>query len=105
MEQQSKKGLAIAGLVFGICALASSWSGYVGIICGIVGLILSIIAMKSYKDLGQKSGMATAGLVLSIIGLVLSIILLVTCVCATKAIADNPDAFVSALDELSSGVQ
>ena len=121
MEQQGKKGLAIAGLVFGIVSCVCCWAGYgaiAGIICGIVGLVLSINAQKSYKALGQTNGMATAGLILSIIGLVLSVILLIACVlCAAafsagvNSVAEDPELanqvanqLSSALDQISSSV-
>lgn len=117
MEQQGKKGLAIAGLIFGIVSLCAAWFGYgaiAGIVAGIVGIILSVLASKSYKAIGQKSGMATAGLILSIIGLVLSVIMFVACVICVAAgtaaadeLANNPDAWnelSSALEEVSSGL-
>ena len=113
MEQQGKKGLAITGLILGIAACVCCWAGYgaiAGIVCGIVGLILSINAKKSYTAIGQKSGMATAGLILSIIGLILSVIMLIACVIcigAANEISSNPDALnqlASALDEASSSL-
>lgn len=117
MEQQGKKGLAIAGLILGIASLCTAWFGYgalAGIACGIIGIILSVLAKKSYTAIGQKSGMATAGLILSIIGLVLSIIMFIACViCATVAgtaaneIANDPELqkqISSALNEVSSSM-
>ena len=118
MEQQGKKGLAIASLVLGIAACVISWWGLVlgiiGIVCAIVGLILAINAQKSYKALGQKNGIATAGLILSIIGLVLSIIGTIVCGVLLAAgsavanqIANDPEVanqLSSALDQISSSV-
>lgn len=114
MEQQGKKGLAIASLILGIVACVIAWwglvSGIIGIICAIVGLILAINAQKSYKALGQKNGMATAGLILSIVGLVLSIIGTIVCgvlVAAGTKIANDPQTqqyISSALEQISSSV-
>ena len=114
MEQQGKKGLAIASLVLGIAACVISWWGLVlgiiGIVCAIVGLILAINAQKSYKALGQKNGIATAGLILSIIGLVLSIIGTIVCgivLAAGTAVANDPETqrqISSALEQISSSV-
>ncbi len=114
MEQQGKKGLAIASLILGIVACVIAWwglvSGIIGIICAIVGLILAINAQKSYKALGQKSGIATAGLILSIIGLVLSIVGTIVCgivLAAGSAIANDPETqrqISSALEQISSSV-
>ena len=115
MEQQGKKPLAIVALILGIVACVISWWGLIpgilGIVCAIVGLVLAIMAQKSYKAIGQKSGMATAGLVLSIIGLILSIIGTIACgICyaAANEVANNPEAqkeLANALNELSSSVQ
>ena len=111
MEQQGKKGLAIASLVLGIVACVISWWGLVlgiiGIVCAVVGLILAINAQKSYKALGQKNGIATAGLVLSIIGLVLSIIGTIVCgivLAAGNAVANELANDPNALNELSSAL-
>ena len=87
MENNSSKGLSIAGLVLGIVACAIPWWGLVcaiiGLVCGIVGLILSIKARKS-----NPTGLATAGLILGIIGIVLSIIGLIACgICAAAGAA------------------
>ena len=95
MEQQGKKGLAIAALVLGIVSCVLAWFytvNIVAIVTGVVGLVLAIIAGKSYKEIGQKNGLATAGLVLSIIGLALAVIGFFTCTvcvcCANQAIVD-----------------
>ena len=67
-----KKGFAIASLVLGIVAIVAGCLWYISVPCAIVGLILGIMANKV-----KKTGMATAGVVLSIIALVLVILLLV----------------------------
>lgn len=93
MEQQGKKGLAIAALVLGIVSIVLAWFymvNIVAVVAGVVGLVLAIMAGKSYKELGQKNGMATAGLVLSIIGLAFSLIGFFVCTvcvcCAANAV-------------------
>lgn len=110
MEQQGKKGFAIAAMVLGIISCVFAWfglaSGIVSLVLAIVGLILAIMARKSYAELGQKNGMATAGLVLSIIGIVLSVIGIIACgvcVCVanqTAAAIQNGD--YSSLEGLAS---
>lgn len=65
----STPGLAIAALVMGILSIVLSCCCGVGIIFGIAGLIMSIVANKQ-----NKSGVGTAGLVCSIIGIVFSCI-------------------------------
>ncbi len=76
------KGMSIAGLICGIVALVLAWFGWVSIIAlalAITGLVLSVKGGKALKAAGQSSGVATAGLVISIIALVLSAILFLTC--------------------------
>lgn len=75
-----KKGLAIAGMVLGILTIILFFTGLFAIICAIVGIVLSIIALKKAnkepKDYGGK-GMALAGIICGAIGLLLAIIVLI----------------------------
>ncbi|MBP3490171.1 MAG: hypothetical protein J6K53_17545 [Roseburia sp.] len=65
--------MGIASLVLGIVSIVMSCCiTYVGLICGVVGIILAIMSNKK-----GKNNMATAGLVCSIIGIVLAIILII----------------------------
>lgn len=78
--------MAVASLVLGIIGLVidlltAGAFGFVGAILGIVGTILGAIAKKN-----QPSGMATAGLVLSILALVFGVALYVACaMCISSA--------------------
>jgi len=79
---EKNNGKAIASLVLGIVAVVLGFFGYVaiaGVACGIIGIILGVQAKKEIPE-GAPTGMAVAGLVLSIIGTVLSGILLIACV-------------------------
>ena len=73
---QPGKGMAITSLVLGIVSIVF-WFFFTpgGVICGIVGLILGIMA----KSKGFSGGMQTGGLVTSIIGTALCAISLVAC--------------------------
>lgn len=78
------KGKAVASLVLGIISAVFCWFGYfaiVSIILAIVGIVLSVGAKKAMQAAGdmQSSGMATAGLVLSIVSLSLSSIVFIAC--------------------------
>lgn len=122
-----KKGFAIAGMVLGIVSVVTGYEAwYIGVAAGVVGLILSIKAKKSYEEIGQKNGMATAGFILSIVGLAVSafgLIMWITClgcvsVATTTAVAeglaegdipsdiaqDIADGINSALGDISSGL-
>ena len=61
---KQSRGMAIAGLVLGICSLVFFWSPFIGIICGILGLVFGILGKKK-----QQGGMATAGIITGSIGL------------------------------------
>lgn len=73
--ENKKNGLAIASLVLGILGLVFFFiQSLVGIILAIIGLVLGIVAKKR-----QPSGMATAGIVLSIIALALCAVSFIAC--------------------------
>lgn len=77
------KGQAIAGFVLSIVGLVLGFmSGVFSIIAlptAIVGLVLAIVGGKKLKANAQKSGIATAGLVIGIIAVVISAITFFTC--------------------------
>ena len=77
--------MALAGLIFGILSLVGGSIPGVNTfpmwLLGIVGIIISSIARKN-----EKSGIATAGLILSIIGTVFALVGWIVCVlCAAGA--------------------
>ncbi|MCR5635711.1 MAG: DUF4190 domain-containing protein [Clostridiales bacterium] len=91
--QKDGKTLSIVGLVLGIVSLVLFWCPYwniLGLVAGIVGIVLSVKGKKQATEAGVPTGMATAGLVLSIIGAALSLIGFFTCtlcvICATSAV-------------------
>jgi hypothetical protein len=73
-QQELPKGMAIAAMVLGIVGLCTSIF-YIGGVIGIVGLVFSIIALRS-ANRGRTGGrgMAIAGLVTSIIAIVVNTI-------------------------------
>ncbi|MDL2237542.1 hypothetical protein LJC56_06905 [Christensenellaceae bacterium OttesenSCG-928-K19] len=72
---ENKKTLSILALIFGLLGIILTFTpaSVVGLILAILGIIFAIVAKKKEG----KSGMVTAGLVLSIIALVLWIIVIV----------------------------
>ncbi len=81
------KGLSIAGFTLAIVGLVLSffggWFSIIALPTSIVGLVLSVIGGKKLRANDQKSGMATAGLVVGIIAVVFSGIFFFTCgICA-----------------------
>jgi len=82
--------MCIASLVLGICSLVIP---FVGVIASIVGLILGIIGRNKAKEFRAPTGMATAGIVMSIIGFVGAIITVVAFTAIISLIATNPDTW------------
>lgn len=85
------KGLTIAGFVATLVGLVLSFlSGFLSIIAlpiSIVGLVLAIMGGKKFKNAGQNSGLATAGLVIGIIAVCISAVCFFTCgLCALAII-------------------
>jgi len=78
--------MSIAAMVLGICSLVVP---YAGVATAIVGLILGVMGKKKAVEVGAPTGMATAGIVMSIIGLagaVLTVILCISCLGALGSV-------------------
>jgi len=75
--------MSIAAMVLGICSLVVP---YAGVATAIVGLILGIMGKKKAVEVGAPTGMATAGIVLSIIGLAGAILVVIACVSCLGAL-------------------
>jgi len=68
--RSQKKGLAIASLVLGILAIVTFWTAVGGIVLGLIGLILGIVAiLGANKGRNGGKGLAIAGVVVSVLGL------------------------------------
>ena len=65
-----KNGKAVAALVLGIVSLLGLCIPLAGIICGIIAIILAVMAKKE----GSTDGKQKAGMILGIIGIVISIV-------------------------------
>ena len=79
--------MAVAALVLGIIGIVFSWFPAVvlGVPLALIGLILAIVARKNAVATSQPTGMATAGLVVSIIGIAFATISTVACfACVAK---------------------
>lgn len=108
--ENNGKGYSVAGLVLGIVSAFFAFFAYINIgalVCGIVGIILAIKGKKMAKEAGAPTGLATAGLVLSIIGTVLAGIGFVTCTLCIMCAKSAVDAAVDegALNELTDALE
>ena len=84
LTKEPGNGMGITGMVLGIvsCVLGvlsfscnSMFSGsFMGMALGIVGLILSICAMRKARAAGSKNAYALVGLITAIVGLCLSLL-------------------------------
>lgn len=85
------KGFGIASLVCGILSIVFVLiQPLVGIVLGILGIIFAVIQNKK-----QKTGISTAGLILSIIGLILSIIILIVAVLFIRSMFSGIEAGIT----------
>ena len=85
--QQAGKGFSIAAMVLSIIAVVMSCWFYVSIPCGIIGLILGIVAVKGRKP---GYGMAIAGIVLSAIGLAAALLTILLAVIGIGILSQTP---------------
>ena len=71
-------GLGIAALVLGIIALLTSWMLGLGVIPGLVGLVLGIVAIRKLGRVrGASRAVPIVGVVLSVLGLLIGVFFLV----------------------------
>ena len=66
-------------MVLGIVTLTVGYLGF-GFITAIIGLILGVSGRRKAAQSGAPTGMATAGIVMSIIGLILNIAVIGGCI-------------------------
>ncbi len=84
-------GLAIAGMVLGICSVVFVFIVWIlGIIMAVVGLVLSIVARKQ-----NPSSMATAGLVLNIVALAITVVVFLACTACVASIYNTAAPFIN----------
>lgn len=99
------KAMSVTALVLGICSaffssfLAAAFPvSLLFLACGVVGIILAVLGRKkSIACYGKASGMATAGLVLSIIGTTLSALFIVSCLACIGCAAAELNALSNSL--------
>lgn len=81
-EPKKSNGLGVAALVLGILSIILAFAiQWLGLVLGIIGIVLAVNAKKN-----NPSGVATAGLVLSIIGTVFCALGFLACTACIAAI-------------------
>ena len=68
LAAQATNGQAVAAMVLGIVSLGLFWIPFVGLICGVLGVVLGWLGMQRANRGATGRGMAVAGLVTGIIG-------------------------------------
>jgi len=66
-----KNNIGLTGFILSIVAIVLSWVPFVGWLCWLLGLVLSIVGLFR-----KPKGFAVAGLVISLIGLIIMTLLL-----------------------------
>ncbi len=87
------KSQSVAGFVVSLVGLVLSFLGgifsIIALPASIVGLVLAVNGGKKYKANGEKSGLATAGMVIGIIAVLFSAIFFFTCGICVLVVASN----------------
>ena len=76
---KNNKILSIIGIVLGVCAIALGFleQFVLGLVLGVAGVILSLVALKKAKAKEEPTLLAKIGLVVSALGVVTGIVMLV----------------------------
>lgn len=72
-QKQEGQGMAIAGMVLGIISLVCCCTGYIALVLGIVGFVLSLIVLIQKKP---GKGMAIAGIICSAVAVISIVVLM-----------------------------
>jgi hypothetical protein len=85
-------GMAVAAMVLGIVALALFCLWYVSIPCGIVAIVLGVVARRRVAEgTGGGRGMATAGLICGVISIVLALLILALIAAGVTWLSRHPE--------------
>lgn len=93
-------GLAVAGMIVGICAVVFGWVAFLGFCLGVAAIILSIIGLKKK----QNKGMSIAGIITGSVAILCNIvfsILLITSMLAVATVANDYGNTISSLSKIS----
>jgi hypothetical protein len=90
-EQKPKmNGKAVTSLVLGILSIPGAYIFVPGLVCGIIGIVLAVNAIKQVKESGGRGkGLAVAGLICAIVGTAAAGLWVVCCTFILKSIHDQ----------------
>ena len=72
--EKESQGLAIAGMVLGILSLVCCCTGYIALVAGIVGFVLSLIVLIQKKP---GKGMAIAGIICASVSIIMLVVMII----------------------------
>lgn len=96
--ENNGKGLSIAALVCGIIATVLAWFYMINIaalVLGIVGIVCAVSGKKKAVAANAATGLATAGLVLSIIGTCLAGVGFLSCTLCVACAASSTSSLAN----------
>ena len=84
-------GMATASLILGILSIVLGFFGWLGIICGVLAIIFSVVAKNKIKadpSMAASAGSAKGGMITGIIGVVIGVIIIILAIMFVSAVAD-----------------
>lgn len=96
--QNNGKGMSVAALVLGIVSIVLAWFymiNTIALVTGIVGIVMAVKGKKAALESQSPTGMATAGLVLSIVGLCFAVIGFLSCTVCVLCAANTLSGIAS----------
>jgi hypothetical protein len=99
-RQQQGNGMAVAGLVLGVVAIALFWIPVLNWILALLGIVFGAVGMGKAKKIGGRGkGMALGGLICGVVGALLGVLFVVWVVLAVKHTRDVVVAKMHDLDQ------
>ena len=74
--------MGVVSLVFGIISLILCWIpaiNWIALVLSVIGIVMGAVGRSKAKKAGESTGVATAGMVLSIIATALGGVLILAC--------------------------
>lgn len=89
-QKPSMNGKAVTSLVLGILSIPAAYLFVPGLVCGIIGIVLAVNAIKQVKESGGRGKrLAVAGLICAIAGTAAASLWVVCCAFILKSIHDQ----------------
>ena len=97
MTEKKTPGFAIASMCCGIASIVFCCVGFLGLICGVCGIVFGIISMKKEAPAGK--GMALAGLICGGVGTLLTLVAWISSCACTGCVGAGSDFLLAEMME------